>query len=87
MQKMSNSLEMIQQILQVMTIPHPSPAPLSSTSEHPPISQSASWNWPDTWWTAPFGWICPPMNTAYFGGTIFSSTRGIYFGASYIGGR
>ncbi|EHA8589827.1 hypothetical protein COCNU_scaffold012629G000030 [Cocos nucifera] len=44
MQKMSNSLEMIQQILQAMTTPHPSPAPSSSTSEHPPISQFALWN-------------------------------------------
>ncbi|KAG1365071.1 hypothetical protein COCNU_12G000710 [Cocos nucifera] len=75
MQKMSNSLEMIQQILQAMTTPHSSSAPSSSTSKHPeslernptivspPVPQSAPRNWSGTWWTALFSWIHPPMNT------------------------
>ena len=66
-QKMSGSLEIIQQILQTMTTLHPSTVASSSTPEYlgslernpdivPPLfPQFAPWNWPSTWWTAPPG--------------------------------
>ena len=76
-QKMSDNLEMIQQILQTMTTLHPSAVASSSTPKYlgslernpaavPPLfPQSAPWNWPSTWWTAPFGWMRPPINAQY----------------------